>query len=552
MTTWKDDDSQLELGEDEDAIALRKAWDKTLRTLSVKVSKSSFESFFKATRPLALDHQTVVLGAPSRFAREWLEKRYGDTLRSLLEQHLGRSPLMLRFVLTSPDARPLLGEKPPILEQDRHTDASAGTEQNLFGEMLPASPQPGKAAVGKGKRSPDALVPIVRAALPPELTMPLNEKYTFDNFVVGKSNRLAHAGAQAVAESVGKVYNPLFLYGGPGLGKTHLMHAIGHRIQDTWPEARIAYISGESFTNSYIAALRDRKSESFRQVYRSVNVWLVDDIQTIAGKEHTKEEFFHTFNTLHQSNKQIILSSDRSPRELRMMDERLRSRFECGLIADIAPPELEMRVAILHKKALLEGLRIPDEVLFYMANLIQSNIRSLEGALIKIMATASLSKIPVTKQLASDVLGAYFVERRPMVPQSSDIEGEWNREENSPLRSLPMPPLIARLNAPFGGNGDMVNFERIVEAVAEHFGLDARLLAGEGSVVASRRREVAPARQYAIYLAREKTNLPVTEIAGLFGGLSHSAVSHAHKKMLKALQEDPKTALTLREILSKL
>ncbi len=513
-------------------IALRRAWDRTLRSLAAKVSKSSYESFFRATRPLSFEENVVVLGAPSRFAREWLEKRYSGTLRDMLRTNLGEPQVQLRFVLSTTDHKPALlagSEDAPSI------DAVAA-------ETLPEKPKVAKksAAVEKVQQKP----------LPPELTIPLNDKFTFDTFVTGRSNRLAHAGAVAVADAPGLTYNPLFLYGQPGLGKTHLMHAIGHQIRQNRPEARIAYISGESFTNSYVTALRERRFDEFRSIYRNVDVWLVDDIQTIAGKEHTKEEFFHTFNTLHQMNRQIVISSDRSPRELRMMDERLRSRFECGLIADVAPPELEMRVAILQKKAEVEGVPIPEDVLVYMANLIQSNIRALEGALVKLMAYASLFHSPVTKQLASDVLGSYFVDKRPM----PHIEGQFTVDDGDGpggLRALPIPQSIRMLSEPsqFGGGPE---FDHIVQTVASYFAVDPAQLAGDGSATAARKRELAVPRQIAIYLTRERTSIPVVELARLFGAVSHSAVSHAHRKMVKQLQEHTNTLTQVTEISSRL
>lgn len=526
----KDENPQLELGEDETIVALRKAWERTLRALGSKVSKSSFDSFFRATRPIALEDDTVVLGTPSGFAREFLDKRYSQTLKSLLAAQLGLTQINVRFVVCTAQNRPLLGETP---DGDYPCDSAA------------PAPQPKKGA--------PISRPAARPPLPPELSMPLSDKFTFESFVVGKSNRLAHAGAQAVADAPGKIYNPLFLYGGPGLGKTHLMHAIAHQIRSANPDARVAYISGESFTNGYIAAIRDRKFDYFRQVFRNVDIWLVDDVQFLAvtSKSHTKEEFFHTFNTLHQMDRQIVLASDRSPRELRMMDERLITRFECGLIADIAPPELEMRVAILSKKALDEGLAIPDDVLFYMANLIQSNIRSLEGALTRLMAYASISQSPVTKALASDVLGSYFVERRPVRPRLTAPDDEDQADiESSPLRALPIPPLVAAINAD-SRDCQKEFFDRIVQTVADHFGVDPARIAGEGSAHEARRKPVAAARQIAIYLAREKTNISVTEIGHLFGDISHGAVYHAHKKMAKQLQTEPKTISLIQEISRK-
>jgi len=362
---------------------------------------------------------------------------------------------------------------------------------------------------------------------------PLNPRYTFDNFVVGKSNRLAHAGAVAVANSPGTMYNPLFLYGSPGLGKTHAMHAIGHQIRLTLPQARVAYVSGEMFTNHYVAAIRDKRTEDFRRAYRNVDVWLVDDIQTLASKEQTKEEFFHTFNVLHQMNKQIVLTSDRSPRELKAMDERLWSRFECGLVADIAPPELEMRQAILQKKAILESMLISDDVIAFMANLIQSNIRALEGALIKLMAYASLTRSPVTKQLASDVLTGYFVDRPPArEPISAHPEDH--------TASFGRVIQVGQLPAPVGVAGHAV--DRIIGAVAQQTGVDTEsiLVGGGRSNRASRLSgDAGFARQVAMYLAKEMGGVPLSTLAAAFGLKSHTAVAHAHARLQKEIENDP-------------
>lgn len=528
---WKDVD-QLELGEDESIAALRKAWDRAIRTLSAKSSKSSFESFVAATQPLAIDDNVVVLGAPSSFAREWMEKRYMGTVRDLLRANMGRPDLEIRFVLASPSQR-----RPALTEGSPAPDAK---ESRPDGEL--EKPRAVK------RRSAEPHRP---AALPPDMSLPLNDKFTFDTFVTGKSNRLAYAGACAVADAPGTAYNPLFLYGMPGLGKTHLMHAIGHRIRETRPEARIAYTSGEAFTNSYVAALRERRFDEFRAIYRNVDVWLVDDIQTIAGKEHTKEEFFHTFNTLHQMNRQIVISSECSPRELRMMDERLRSRFECGLIADVAAPELEMRVAILQKKAEVESIPIPQDVLIYMANLIQSNIRTLEGALVKLMAHASFFHSSINKQLATDVLGSYFVNQRPLTIGQSRELVQTGDNAASELRALPIPPNIARLSQPsqFGGGQE---FDHIVATVASFFGVDPASIAGDGSSVTARKRENALPRQIAIYLTRERTSITVIELASLFGGVGHSAVSHAHRKMTRLLEQDPRLLAQINQIVSRL
>jgi len=521
---------QLELGEDEAVAALRKAWDRSVRSLAAKSSKSSYESFVFATQPLAIDENVVVLGAPSSFAREWMEKRYSGVLRDLLRTNLGDPTLEVRFVLSSTNSR-----RPAL--------AGEGSE-----ETVAAKPTVEKARIVKRAKVREQLE---LQEIPREMTMPLNDKFTFDTFVTGQSNRLAYAGAVAVADAPGLKYNPFFLYGMPGLGKTHLMHAIGHRIRQTRPNARIAYTSGESFLNSYITAIRDGRSDEFRGVYRSVDVWLVDDIQTIAGKERTKEEFFHTFNTLHQMNKQIVVSSECSPRELRLMDERLKSRFECGLIADVAPPELEVRVAILQKKAEVENVRIPDDVLIYMANLIQSNIRTLEGALVKLMAYASFFDSPVNKQLATDVLGSYFVNQRPITNVEMREPRQLADGSVSELMALPIPANIARLtqSSQFGGG---LELDHIVQTVASYFGLDPSLLAGEGSAAAGRKREIARPRQIAIYLARQRTSISVVELASHFGGVGHSAICHAHSKMTTLIQDDPRLLSQINQIISRL
>ena len=343
-----------------------------------------------------------------------MEKRHGLLIGSILEEILDRD-VRLTFGLSPREegAGPPKGRRAQDAGEsaDKASLFDAGTAE-AEAHPLPAPAAPGvlrpapSHAPARAMQASKATSAADRADL-----ASLTPRYTFENFIVGSSNRLAHAGARAVAQTPGEVYNPLFLYGTPGLGKTHLMHAIGNQITQAQggDSSRVAYISGESFTSNFVTSLREHKSEEFRRRWRNVDVWLVDDIQFIAGREHTKEEFFHTFNALYQSGKQIVISSDRSPKELRAMDERLRSRFECGLIADIASPDLETRLAILHRKAETERTRIPDEVLLYMARLVQSNIRTLEGALVKIIACASLQNSPVTTQLASEILERYYI-----------------------------------------------------------------------------------------------------------------------------------------------
>ena len=340
-----------------------------------------------------------------------------------------------------------------------------------------------------------------------EMSSTLNPKYTFDSFVIGNSNRFAHAASLAVAESPAKAYNPLFIYGGVGLGKTHLMHAIGHYILQNNPNAKVVYVSSEKFTNELINAIKDDKNEEFRTKYRSVDVLLIDDIQFIAGKERTQEEFFHTFNTLHEANKQIILSSDRPPKEIPTLEDRLRSRFEWGLIADIQAPDFETRMAILKKKADVEKLNVPNEVMVYIATKIKSNIRELEGALIRIIAYSSLTNREVTVDLATEAL--------------KDIIS--NKQNKS------------------------ITIDLIQDVVATYFNLRVEDLKSQ-----RRTRNVAYPRQIAMYLSRKLTDMSLHKIGEEFGGRDHTTVIHAYEKISESLNKDESLEHTINDITKKL
>ena len=313
----------------------------------------------------------------------------------------------------------------------------------------------------------------------------LNPKYTFETFVTGSSNRFAHAAAMAVAESPGKVYNPFFMYGGVGLGKTHLMHAIGNRVLQNHPEMRVLYVSSEQFTNEIIRAIQEGKAELFRQKYRTIDVLMVDDIQFLSGKQSTQEEFFNTFNALHVADKQIILSSDRPPREVQKLEDRLRSRFEGGLITDIQAPDLETRIAILKNKALLDHVDVPNDVLMFIANRIDSNIRELEGALTRVVAYASLIKKPVTTEVVAEALKDVF-------PNNHKKE---------------------------------VTLEVIQEIVTTYFKIRIEDLHSK-----KRTRSIAFPRQIAMYLCRELTDTSLPQIGNFFGGRDHTTVLHAYDK----------------------
>ncbi|MBB6674407.1 chromosomal replication initiator protein DnaA [Cohnella nanjingensis] len=438
-------------------------WQQVLSVIQTKLSKPSYDTWFKATKANFLNEETVVVTAPTTFAAEWLETRYTKLVSSTLSDYLDR-PVEVKFAIE--ENRP---SEPP----------------------MPLSP-----------------MPVVKAAAPDEIVSHmLNPKYTFDTFVIGAGNRFAHAASLAVAEAPAKAYNPLFLYGGVGLGKTHLMHAIGHYILEHNPSSKVLYISSEKFTNEFINAIRDNRGESFRNKYRNIDVLLIDDIQFLAGKDGTQEEFFHTFNALHEEHKQIIISSDRTPKEIPTLEERLRSRFEWGLITDIQPPDLETRIAILRKKAKAENLDIPNEAMVYIANMIDSNIRELEGALIRIVAYSSLTNQDVSAHLAAEAL--------------KDI--------------LPT------------GRNRLITIQDIQQRVGEFYGLKL-----EDFKARKRTKAVAYPRQIAMYLSRELTDYSLPKIGDAFGGRDHTTVIHAHEKITQQLKIDQELYKIINNLMEKI
>ncbi|GFN31290.1 chromosomal replication initiator protein DnaA [Paenibacillus xylaniclasticus] len=422
-------------------------WQQVLSVIQTKLSKPSFDTWFKATRA-DLKGDLLVVTAPTTFAAEWLESRYTKLVRTTMYEFLGRT-VDVKFVI----------------EENRPPEPAA--------------------------TPPVAVTAPVSAEEP--FTHLINPKYTFDNFVIGANNRFAHAASLAVAEAPAKTYNPLFLYGGVGLGKTHLMHAIGNYIIDHNPNMKVMYISSEKFTNEFINAIRDNSPESFRNKYRNIDVLLIDDIQFLAGKDGTQEEFFHTFNALHEERKQIVISSDRPPKEIPTLEERLRSRFEWGLMTDIQAPDLETRIAILRKKARAENLEIPNEAMVYIANQIDTNIRELEGALIRVVAYSSLINEDITSHLAAEALKDIIPSSRPK----------------------------------------MITIQDIQQKVGEFYGL--RL---EEFKARKRTKAVAFPRQIAMYLSRELTDYSLPKIGEAFGGRDHTTVIHAHEKISSQLKVD--------------
>ena len=450
----------------EDAtVDLESLWAHAIDGLTDSTVTPQQRAWLRTTRPLGLLDGTALLAAPNEFTKDVLETRLRPMITTALSSLLGRE---IRVAVTvEPRA---VADGPDVAVED--PDQVAEDTQPGF-TWPPPSPSNGR---------PHSRVEPAR----------LNPKYTFETFVIGSGNRFAHAAAVAVAEAPAKAYNPLFIYGDSGLGKTHLLHAIGHYAQRLFHNARVRYVSSEEFTNDFINSLRDDKQSAFQRRYRDNDVLLVDDIQFLESKERTQEEFFHTFNTLHNANKQIVISSDRPPKQLSTLEDRLRTRFEWGLITDVQPPDLETRIAILRKKAAQERLNAPPDVLEFIASKIQSNIRELEGALIRVTAFASLNRQSVDLTLAEIVL--------------KDLIADDDRPE--------------------------ITAATIIAAPAEYFGITIDDLCGQ-----SRSRVLVTARQIAMYLCRELTDLSLPKIGQTFGGRDHTTVMHADRKIRSLMAE---------------
>ncbi|MEO3855665.1 chromosomal replication initiator protein DnaA [Acrocarpospora sp. B8E8] len=542
-----------------DGVDLNAVWARALATLTEEGVSGQQRAFLQMTTPSGLINDTILLAAPNDFAKEVLEVRLRPLIAHALSQELGR-PVRIAVMVDSTNQQqggqqqresypqapgqnyprpsgypqqvdngfPQQGGAQPAFGQDFRPGGSAlspdypqggpqakpgfsfaqdGPQEAQQPHAQPSAepyPSPG----GQGGGIPTEPPKFVTEPPTPEPVQNrwesrggsrtsgeparLNAKYTFDTFVIGASNRFAHAAAVAVAEAPAKAYNPLFIYGDSGLGKTHLLHAIGHYAQSLYDGARVRYVSSEEFTNDFINSIRDHKADGFRARYRAVDILLVDDIQFLEGKEQTQEEFFHTFNTLHNSSKQIVISSDRAPKQLVTLEDRLRNRFEWGLITDVQPPELETRIAILRKKAIQEGLAAPPDVLEYIASRIATNIRELEGALIRVTAFASLNRQSVDIQLTEVVL-------KDLISEDADTE---------------------------------ITIALIMSTTAEYFGVSLEDLCG-----GSRSRALVTARQIAMYLARELTDLSLPKIGQQFGGRDHTTVMHAERKIRSLMAE---------------
>ncbi|MFM1634530.1 chromosomal replication initiator protein DnaA [Staphylococcus epidermidis] len=432
----------------------KEIWDKVLEIAQERISNTSYQTFIKDTQLYSLKNDEAIILVSLPFNASWLNQRYSEIMQAIIYDVIGYEV------------------KPHFISEDELASYNNVNTQEVQEPQVQHSSIDDKTW---GKEQ-------------------FNMHNTFDTFVIGPGNRFPHAASLAVAEAPAKAYNPLFIYGGVGLGKTHLMHAIGHHVLSNKPNAKVIYTSSEKFTNEFIKSIRDNETEAFREKYRKIDVLLIDDIQFIQNKEQTQEEFFHTFNELHQNNKQIVISSDRPPKEIAKLEDRLRSRFEWGLIVDITPPDYETRMAILQKKIEEENLDIPPEALNYIANQIQSNIRELEGALTRLLAYSKLQGKPITTELTAEALKDII-----QSPKSKKI-----------------------------------TIQDIQKVVGQYYSVRI-----EDFSAKKRTKSIAYPRQIAMYLSRELTDFSLPKIGEEFGGRDHTTVIHAHEKIANDIKSDP-------------
>ncbi|WP_435201482.1 chromosomal replication initiator protein DnaA [Janibacter sp. GS2] len=474
----------------EGEVDFGEVWRTTLDTLDADGVPVTRRAFLSMARLVGLLDDTALIAVPDDFSKNFVEQRLRMHVTQALSDQLGRE---VRLAVTVDpdlaDGEPLpptqgLDAEPTAPSHQRPRPQGLSSTLPIEGRddgLVDEDPEPVPTRSRRGRPEPEQV----------ELTR-LNPKYTFDTFVIGASNRFANAAAVAVAEAPAKAYNPLFIYGESGLGKTHLLHAIGHYARSLYPHVKVRYVNSEEFTNDFINSIRDDKAANFQRRYRDVDVLLIDDIQFLQGKMQTQEEFFHTFNTLHNANKQVVITSDVAPKLLSGFEERMRSRFEWGLLTDVQPPDLETRIAILRKKAIQEKLSVPADVLEFIASRISTNIRELEGALIRVTAFASLNRQPVDIGLAQIVL-------KDLIPN----------EQSSEISSA-----------------------TIMAQTADYFGLTIEDLQS-----ASRTRLLVTARQIAMYLCRELTDMSLPKIGEQFGGRDHTTVMHAERKIRELMGE---------------
>ncbi len=461
-------------GSEATQVSFSQAWDATIEALAGDNFPAQYRAFLRLAQPMGLIDDTALIRVPDNFTKNKLETDLREYLTSALAKTLGHP---VRLAVTVDDSPTRFSPVLEVCQSDGLTDKPLPTPLPSDDDDPPTLPFTTLDSVP----TPD-----------PGDSSQLNPRYIFDTFVIGASNRFAHAAAIAVSEAPAKAYNPLFIYGDSGLGKTHLLHAIGYYAQSLYPGIQVRYVSSEEFTNDFINSIRDDRASVFQRRYRDLDILLVDDIQFLENKERTQEEFFHTFNTLYNANKQIVISSDRAPKQLVTLEDRLRSRFEWGLITDVQPPDLETRIAILRKKAVQEQLNVPAEVLEYIASKISTNIRELEGALIRVTAFANLNQQGVDLSLAEIVL-------KDLIPDE---------------------------------DGPEITVATIIAQTAAYYALSMDDLCG-----ASRSRTLVQARQIAMYLCRELTSLSLPKIGQQFGGRDHTTVMHADRKVRQEMSE---------------
>jgi chromosomal replication initiator protein len=472
-------------------------WKEALALIATRINEGTYRIWFSPTSGMGFVDDTFVVGVTSDFAKDWIDTRFHALIADSLSQVVGDT--VSCQIVYSPELALFLG-------RGDH-DSDAQVQQPIPGLAPSSTVRPQAPIAGSAGRSTPSQDPKEPHPAPSGSALGLNEKYSFDNFVIGPSNRFAHAAALATAETPGTAYNPLVIYGGVGLGKTHLLQAIGHYVFANMPQLRVRYMTIEMFTNDFINSLRDDTIEGFKRRYRSNDVLLIDDIQFLEKKEQTQEEFFHTFNTLYEAGKQIVITSDRPPKALQTLEDRLVSRFEWGLITDIQPPDLETRIAILRKRVRFEAIQIHDDsALTMIASRVPGNIRELEGCLTRVVAYASFSGRPINAALVTEVLKD--------IPDTTQVK---------------------------------VTVEHILSVVSTSTGISVTEIRGD-----KRSRNIVLARHLAMYLARELTDISLPRIGERFGGRDHTTVLHAVEKMTKLVKQDREMYNMVQQLTSRI
>ncbi len=471
---------------------INQLWSEILNEIKTKLAKQSYEIWLEQIKPVSMENKQLLIEVPNSFTMEIMDGKYRDMIRDTIKK-IRNEDYTIKFIyhptIDIENFDNLSDDEKQLIKNKNNNQFSLDIPDNII--------------INSQKNRNNTAIPYSQNNMARPDKSGLNSKYTFETFVIGSSNRLAHAASLAVADEPARAYNPLFIYGRTGLGKTHLLHAIGHLSGNKYINTKILYVNFEKFTNEFINSIRDNKTLEFRNKYRNIDILLIDDIQFVTGKEQTQEEFFHTFNSLHENNKQIVISSDRPPREIKTLEDRLRSRFEWGLITDIVPPEIETRIAILKKMAAYRKISVPEEVMIYIATHIDNNIRELEGAFTVVAAHASLNRSHINMEVARDAL---------------------KNTINSKQKNITI-PLIIRITA-------------------LHFGIS------EDDIKAKKRsREIAFPRQIAMFLSRELTDNSLPGIGKEFGGKDHSTVVHACNKIKESCRDNENVRDTVEKLI---